>query len=210
MDLETALDRCPLVAILRGVGVDEARGVGEALYAAGVRVVQVPLGAPGALDSITALADRLGERALIGAGDVFSRADVDRAVAAGARLLSSPHCDPALIAAVRARGLYTLPGIFTPTEAFLALQAGASALALTPARSSSPQALAAMMSTLPPDTRVLPTGGVTPDRMGHWWAAGARGFGLGGTLYAPGRAPTEVARRARACIHALDGSPART
>jgi len=205
MDFETALDRCPLLAILRGLVPAEALPVGEALVNAGVALIEVPLSSPNPLRSIATLVESVGDRALVGAGTVTMMNQLDAVAATGAHMVVCPHTDPALIARARALELVAIPGFTTPSEAFLALQAGASALALFPAQASSPAALAAMRAVLPPDTAVLPVGGITPDQMGHWWAAGARGFGLGGTLYRPGRAARDVAERARACIRALTG-----
>ncbi len=205
MDFETALERCPIVAILRDLEPSEALPVGQALVGAGVTLIEVPLDAPDPMRSITTLVECFGEKALIGGGLVTAPDQVDALADAGARLVVSPHTDPALIARARARELLPLPGVLTPTEAFRALRAGAVALQLFPAQATRPQALAAMRSVLPPGTAVLPVGGITPDKMGHWWAAGARGFGLGGTLYRPGRSARDVAERARACIAAIKG-----
>lgn len=210
MDFETAFARCPLIAILRGLTPSEALPVGEALVRAGLTLIEVPLDAPEALRSIATLAEIAGDRALVGAGTVHRATQLDAIVDAGGRLALCPHTDPALITRARALGLACLPGALTPTEALTALAAGADAITLFPAQASSPAALAALLTVLPPGTRVLPTGGVTPDAMGRWWAAGARGFGLGGTLYRPGRSAKAVAERARACVAAmtepLDGS----
>lgn len=200
-----ALDGCPLVAILRGITPDEAAPVGRALIDAGIRVVEVPLDAPRALASIAALVEAVGDRALVGAGAVFTPSQVDGVAAAGARLIASPHTDPPLIERARALELHCTPGFQTPSEAFAALHAGADALRLFPAKAIEPVALKAMMAVLPEGTRVLPVGGITPDVMGHWWSAGARGFGLGGMLYRPGRSPKQVAERARACVVAMRG-----
>lgn len=203
--LHLALDRCPLVAILRDITPQEALPVGQVLVDAGVRIIEVPLNAPSPLRSIAVLAENLGDRALIGGGAVISMHQVDAVANAGGRLLVAPHTDPSMIERARALELACMPGIFTPSEAFTALQAGADALGLFPAQGASPTMLASLLSVLPRRTRVLPVGGITPEAMGHWWAAGARGFGLGGMLYRPGRKPAEVARRARACVAAIRG-----
>lgn len=205
MDFETALARSPLLAILRGLPPAEALPVGEALVAAGVTLLEVPLSAPEPLRSVALLVEHIGDRALIGVGGVTRMSDLQAVAASGARVAVSPHTDPALIARALALDLLPLPGVLTASEAFLALQAGASALLLFPAQASAPAALASLRAVLPSRVPLLPTGGITPDRMGHWWAAGARGFGLGGTLYRPGRPPREVAARARACLGALKG-----
>lgn len=210
MDFETAFARCPLVAILRGLTPTEALAVGEALVRAGLTLIEVPLDAPEALRSVATLAEVAGDRALVGAGGITQASQLDGLLDAGGRLVLCPHTDRALIERARTLGLACLPGALTPTEAITALAAGADALALFPAQASSPAALAALLTVLPAGVRVLPIGGITPDAMGRWWAAGARGFGLGGTLYRPGRPAKAVAERARACVAAmtepLDGS----
>lgn len=211
MDFDTAFKRCPLIAILRGITPTEALPVGEALLQAGLTMIEVPLDAPDALRSIATLAEIAADRALIGAGRVTRASQLDAIVNTGGRLVVCPHTDRALIERARALGLTCLPGVLTPTEALTALDAGADALTIFPAQASSPTALAALLTVLPDDTYVLPVGGITPDAMGRWWAAGARGFGLGGTLYRPGRATPAITERARACVAALtkrlDGSP---
>ncbi|MGL4314676.1 MAG: 2-dehydro-3-deoxy-6-phosphogalactonate aldolase [Sphingomonas sp.] len=193
---DAAFARCPLVAILRGVKPDEVVAIGEALVAAGFTLIEVPLNSPDPLDSIARLATALAGRALVGAGTVLKPAQVDHVAAAGGAMVVSPNSDAGVIAATAAAGMVSLPGCATPTEAFCALDAGATALKLFPAEASSPAALKAMRAVLPPATRLLPVGGITPDAMAGWRAAGAAGFGLGGALYAPGRNAAEVRERA--------------
>lgn len=203
MDFETAFRRCPLIAILRGLGPREALAVGEALVQAGLTMIEVPLDAPEALRSVATIAEVAGDRALVGAGGVMRPTQLDAVLDAGGRLVVCPHVDLNLVDRAARLGMTCLPGVLTPTEAVAALDGGAEALTLFPAQGSSPAALAAMMTVLPEGTRVLPVGGITPDAMGRWWAAGARGFGLGGTLYHPGRSAKAVGERARACVAAV-------
>ena len=185
-------DRLPLVAILRGVRPDEVEAIGEALVDAGFTLIEVPLNSPEPFDSIGRLARRLGDRALVGAGTVLSPEAVDAVLAAGGAMVIAPNMNPAVIAGAAAHGLPALPGIFTPTEAFAALAAGAAALQLFPAEGSSPAALKAMRAVLPRETRMLPVGGVAPETMRPWVEAGANGFGLGSALYKPGRTAAGV------------------
>ncbi len=203
--LALALAACPLMAILRGITPAEALPVGQVLVDAGIRVIEVPLNSPQPLRSIGVLADNLGDEALIGGGTVISVPQVDAVSSAGGRLIVSPHTDQMMIHRARSLEMSVIPGVFTPSEAFSALEAGADTLELFPAQGSSPAMLRALLTVLPAGVRVLPVGGITPEAMGLWWAAGARGFGLGGMLYAPGRKPAEVARRARACVAAIRG-----
>lgn len=201
----TNLADCPLVAIIRGVRAEEVVAVGDALIEAGIRIIEVPLNSPDPLRSIEALAKRAGADAVIGAGTVLDPADVARIAAIGGELIVSPHTDPDVITATVQAGLVSAPGYFTPSEAFAAVRAGAHALKLFPAEAASPKVLKAQLAVLPKDRPVLVVGGVTPDTMGEWLAAGAKGFGLGSGLYVPGLAPTEVGRRAKAYVAALAG-----
>ena len=194
--------RMPLVAILRGLEPAQAVAVGEALYEAGFRTLEVPLNRPGALDCIAALVRTLPEGALVGGGTMLSLADVDAVHAAGGRLMVSPNCDARVIAHAAALGMLCAPGVATPTEAFVALQAGAHALKLFPSEMVGHGGLKAMKSVLPAGTEFWPVGGITPDSMGGWVKAGATGFGIGSQLYAPGTSVAEVLERGRAYVAA--------
>jgi 2-dehydro-3-deoxyphosphogalactonate aldolase len=199
--LKAAMAVCPLVAILRGVRPEEVEAIGRVLIDAGFSLIEVPLNSPDPFDSIARLA-RL-EGALVGAGTILDPAEVEKLAAAGGMLAVSPHCDPAVIAETKRLGLISIPGIGTPTEAFAALKAGADALKLFPAEGASPTMLKAMRAVLPKETAVLPVGGIAPDTMGPWRAAGAAGFGLGSGLYKPGDSAEAVAAQARKFIAAL-------
>ena len=204
MDLRQHLARCPLVAILRGIRPEEAEAVGEALVAAGIGIIEVPLNSPDPFDSIGRLVRRFGDDALIGAGTVMRPADVARLAACGGRLMVTPHADPALVRAAKAAGLLAAPGFFTPAEAFALLDAGADALKLFPAEAASPAVLKALRAVLPPDTAVLPVGGMDASTIPLWRAAGAAGFGIGSALYKPGDNAAEVSRKATLLRHALE------
>jgi 2-dehydro-3-deoxyphosphogalactonate aldolase len=196
--LQDILAPLPLIAILRGVKPAEATAIGEALVGAGFVAIEVPLNSPEPLASIRLLADAFGERALIGAGTVRDPADVARVAAAGGRLVVMPHGDVPVIDAAKQRGLLCVPGVATPTEAFAALDAGADALKLFPAEALPPAMVKAWRAVLPEDVWLLPVGGIRPDSMAPYLAAGANGFGLGSALYKPGMTPAQVAANARA------------
>lgn len=200
---ETAFSACPLVAILRGLTPDAAPDVGDALVEAGFTLIEVPLNSPEPLRSIALLAERLAGRALVGAGTVLTPAQVGAVADAGGTLVVSPNTDAAVIGATVEAGLIALPGYQTPTEAFAALAAGATALKLFPADVATPLALKAHRAVLPAGTRVLAVGGVTPDSIAGWRQAGADGFGLGSNLYRPGKAAADVARDADAFVAAI-------
>lgn len=201
-EFDAALAGCPLVAILRGVTPAEVVQVGEALFDAGFRLIEVPLNSPDPLVSIARLAKAFAGRAVIGAGTVLSVADVAAVAAAGGTMIVSPNTNVEVIAATRQGGLVSLPGIATPSEAFAAIDAGATALKLFPAEGANPAVLKAIRAVLPAGVRVLPVGGIAPDNMAPWLKAGAAGFGIGSALYSPGVRPDEIAVRARTFIAA--------
>lgn len=194
--LEAYLGRCPLVAILRGVAPEEAIEIVDALSASGFSIVEVPLNSPDPLVSIEILARGVGEGLLIGAGTVLEPKSVDEVFEAGGRLIVAPNADPAVVARAKALGMAVIPGVATPTEAFAMLKAGADALKLFPAEGAPPAVLKAMRAVLPKNIPILPVGGITPESMAGYVAAGANGFGLGSALYKPGDKPSDVAKKA--------------
>lgn len=197
-DFRAALAACPLVAILRGVQPEEVEGVGQTLLECGFTLIEVPLNSPRPFESIERLARCAGDRAVVGAGTVLTPGDVTRVADAGGRLIVSPNSDEAVIRSAAGAGLAVLPGFFTPTEAFAALRAGATGLKLFPAEAATPAVVRAQRAVLPKDVPLLVVGGVTPDTMAPWVAAGADGFGLGSALYRPGSTCAEVSAAATA------------
>jgi 2-dehydro-3-deoxyphosphogalactonate aldolase len=202
-DLHHYLDRCPLVAIIRGVTPGEAEAIGDAIYEAGIRIIEVPLNSPGPLDSIARLAKKFGDRVLVGAGTVLKADQVGSIRQAGARLIVSPDTNVEVISAAAAAGLVSTPGYFTPSEAFTAIRAGASALKLFPAEGASPAVLKGQLAVIPRDVPILAVGGIKPDNMRPWLDAGASGFGLGGGLYVPGQSAEQTLAKARAYVEGL-------
>jgi 2-dehydro-3-deoxyphosphogalactonate aldolase len=192
----------PLVAILRGVEPDEVLAVGRTLFDAGFRVIEIPLNSPRPLDSIHRLADALGDRASIGAGTVLQPAEVAGVAAAGGRLVVSPNADPEVIRGAKAARLVSCPGVATPSEGFSAIAAGADALKLFPAEQIGPAVVKAWRAVFPRDLPLLPVGGITPDTMHGYRAAGATGFGLGSALYRPGMTVAAVRHAADAFVTA--------
>lgn len=199
--LQQALGVNGLVAILRGLPPAEAAVVGHTLYEAGIRIIEVPLNSPKPLDSIGILRAVLPADCLIGAGTVLSPAQVGQVKAAGGQVIVMPHCDPQVLRAAKAAGLFLIPGVATPSEAFAALAEGADALKLFPADQIGPAAIRAWRAVLPATTALLPVGGITPRNMASYLEAGASGFGLGSALYTPGLEAAEVGRRAKEFIH---------
>lgn len=197
-----AFAACPLVAILRGLTPAEAEGVGDALVDAGFTLLEVPLNSPDPLTSIAAMAKRYAGRAMVGAGTVLTPEAVAQVADAGGELIISPNTNTDVIRASVARGLVSLPGYYSPSEGFAALAAGAHALKLFPADGASPAFLKAQRAVLPKDLKVLAVGGISPDNMAQWRAAGADGFGLGSNLYRAGKSVADVARDAAAFVSA--------
>jgi 2-dehydro-3-deoxyphosphogalactonate aldolase len=204
--MEDALAELPLIAILRGVTPDEAVPAAQALADAGFRIIEVPLNSPQPLRSIERMARALGERCLIGAGTVMSAAQVDEVARAGGRLIVMPHGDAQVIRAAKARGLWCAPGIATPAEGFAALAAGADALKLFPAELLTPPVVKALRAVFPPQVLFLPVGGITPQGMAAYRAAGANGFGLGSALYKPGMPIEQLRVNAQAFVDAWAAS----
>jgi 2-dehydro-3-deoxyphosphogalactonate aldolase len=200
--LRPYLARLPLVAILRGITPDEVVAIGTTLVTAGFAIIEVPLNSPEPIESVRRLAAALGPDILVGAGTVTEPERVAEIAAAGGRLIVMPHSDPAIVRAAKAAGMACTPGVATPTEGFAALRNGADALKLFPAEVMPPAVLKAWLSVFPKGTAFLPVGGITPDSMAGYVAAGAAGFGLGSALYKPGFDAREVGARATAFVEA--------
>lgn len=193
-----------LVAILRGLKPDEAVAIGSAVFEAGIEAIEVPLNSPDPFTSIERLAKELPMTALVGAGTVLSAEDVDRLNGAGGRLLVSPNIDAGVMARAAHHAMVTMPGVFTPSEAFQAIRLGASALKFFPASVLGPGGIAAMRAVLPADTLVGAVGGVSDKDFAGYRAVGVSVFGLGSSLYKPGITATDVAAKARTAVAAWD------
>jgi 2-dehydro-3-deoxyphosphogalactonate aldolase len=200
--IQSYLERLPLVAILRGVTPDEILPIGRALVDAGFVMIEIPLNSPRPIESIALLHEELGAGILVGAGTVTKERQVREIAEAGGGLVVMPHSDPMVIRAAKTAGLICTPGIATPNEGFAALANGADALKLFPAELLTPAVLRAMRSVFPTTAKFLPVGGITPDSMGEYVAAGAAGFGLGSALYRRGDGVERVATNARAFVDA--------
>lgn len=192
-----------LIAILRGITPPEAAAAAQALVAAGITRIEVPLNSPEPFASITAMV-RATPDAEIGAGTVLTVDDVGRVKAAGGSLVVSPNCDPDVICATRAQGMASWPGVMTPTECFAAIKAGASGLKLFPGSLIGPEGLKAIRAVLPKDLPVYAVGGAGPANFADWAKAGANGFGIGTALYTPGLSTAEIATRATEIVAAYD------
>lgn len=191
----TTLIQAPLIAILRGLTPQEAPAVGRALWDAGFPILEVPLNSPEPYLSIAALREALPD-ALIGAGTVLDLTQVVQVQAAGGQLIISPNFNPAVVAAAKTARMFAIPGVATPTEAFAALAAGADAIKLFPSEMISPAAVKAMRAVLPRDALLIPVGGIGALNMAAYWQAGANGFGIGASLYSPGKTISSIQRDA--------------
>lgn len=194
--LKQYLSSFPCVAILRGITPEEVLSIGETLLKEGIQIIEVPLNSPRPFESIERLQKHFGEDALIGAGTVLRLEELLRVHEIGGQLIVSPHCDTALIQQTLNLHMVSIPGVFTPTEAFEAIHKGAHALKWFPAQGVSPSYFRAMNAVLPPDIPALAVGGVGPETMQMYWDAGLRGFGVGGALYKPGDTAEDVQKKA--------------
>lgn len=208
--LDEALMAAPLIAILRGLDPDRAVAVAEVLVAAGFRIIEVPLNSPSPLKSIERIARRVGETAIVGAGTVLNENDMVSVADAGGRIIVAPNMNPVLGAATVSRGLSWCPGVMTPSEAFAALDIGASVLKFFPAEMIPPKAISAMRAVLPHDALIAAVGGVNPDGMAVYREAGTDAFGLGSALFRPGYSLDNLARRAKQFVEAASDLEDRT
>lgn len=193
-----------LIAILRGITPDEVPAITEALIDAGITRIEIPLNSPDPFESIARMVACAGDRAVIGAGTVLDPSEVTRLAEIGAGMVVSPDCNEAVIRAAKAAGLLSYPGVFTATECFAALRAGADGLKLFPAFKLGQDGLSALKAVLPAGTETFAVGGVGPDDFAGWFKAGATGFGMGSNLYKPGASAARVALDAKQIVSAYD------
>ncbi|GAK70113.1 2-dehydro-3-deoxy-6-phosphogalactonate aldolase [Agrobacterium rubi TR3 = NBRC 13261] len=194
----------PLVAILRGIRPEETEAVVTGLLESGLRAIEIPLNSPDAFRSIEIAAKLAPADALIGAGTVLTVEDVANLDAAGGKLMVSPNVDVEVITAAREKGMVTMPGVLTPTEALLALKAGATGLKFFPASVLGPSGINAIRAILPKDTLVAAVGGVSDKNFSDYTSIGVTAFGLGTSLYKPGMTTAEVQERAVLTVKAYD------
>ena len=194
--LKNAMQHCGLIAILRGIRPDEVAAIGLTLYQAGFRVIEVPLNSPQPFESIRILRSTLAADCVVGAGTVLLSAQVAEVKRAGGEIIVMPHSDGEVIRAAKQAAMACAPGVATLTEAFAALAAGADALKMFPAEQLGPVVVKAWRAVIPADVALIPVGGITPDNMAPFVAAGASGFGLGSALFKPGLSAMQVGRNA--------------
>ncbi|MBY6122169.1 2-dehydro-3-deoxy-6-phosphogalactonate aldolase [Mameliella alba] len=195
-----------LIAILRGLTPDEAAPVTEALITAGITKIEVPLNSPDPFDSIRRMITHAGDTALIGAGTVLDPVEVGQLAALGAGMVVSPDCNPRVIVAAKSAALLSYPGVFTATEAFTALRNGADGLKFFPAFKLGLDGFSALKAVLPAEAATYAVGGVGPEDFSDWQKAGITGFGIGSSLYKPGRTAGDVKARAEELVAAYDAA----
>ena len=195
-----------VIAILRGLEPDNAVATAQALIEAGITRIEVPLNSPEPLVSIGRMVEAFGEEAVLGAGTVLSPQDVEDVAGVGGRMIVSPDCNPQVIAATKAKGLLSYPGVMTPTEAFAAIRAGADGLKFFPAFKLGIDGLSALKAVLPPQMETYAVGGVGPEDFANWRKAGITGFGIGSALFKPGMSIADISARAQDLAAAWDGS----
>lgn len=200
MSLARHLTDAPLVAILRGVTPDTVIAIGQALYDAGFRAIEVPLNSPDPLDSIARLSAHFGDDCLTGAGTVLSVEAVESVAKAGGKLIVTPNTDPSVIARAVSLDLLPMPGFATATEAFAAIKAGARHLKLFPAATYGHGHIKALSAVIPKEVKLYAVGGVGADNLHIWRAAGVAGIGVGSEIFKPGFSAAEVGDRARQLI----------
>jgi 2-dehydro-3-deoxyphosphogalactonate aldolase len=202
MTFADAISDCGLIAILRGITTAEIESVGQALVEAGIRVAEIPLNSPDPFASIEKMSAAFKGKLVVGAGTVLSVQDVNLLKAHGGQISVSPDCNEAVIARARELGLAPVPGVFTPTEAFAAIRAGATHLKLFPAEAASPATVKAWRAVLPRRVQVYAVGGITASNMQGWVEAGVSGFGIGSNIYKQGASAAAVARSAKEFVTA--------
>lgn len=203
MSLPPLLQKFPLIAILRGIKPDEVLTIAHVLIEEGFSCIEVPMNSPSPLVSIARLSKEFGQQALIGAGTVTCVTEVTQVKECGAKLIVMPHTDVEMIAMAKKMGLCCIPGIYTVTESYHAIKAGADALKLFPAEAAPPAVLKSLTAVITKEIPILPVGGITPELMQPYWQAGASGFGLGSALYRAGDHKQHVQENARAFVRAF-------
>jgi 2-dehydro-3-deoxyphosphogalactonate aldolase len=203
---DQAFAACPLIAILRGIAPEEVADIGKVLFAAGFRIIEVPLNSPQPFDSIAQLVQTFGDRAVIGAGTVTRLEEVLELARIGAAAVISPHADLTLVRATVAAGMVSLPGILSPTEAFAALAAGATGLKLFPMEMIGISGVKALKAVLPKSARLIGVGGIGSENIKALRTAGCTGFGIGSTLYKPGDSAKAVGEAAKAMVQSINSA----
>ena len=196
--------RRPLIAILRGVTPLEAESVSEVLIEAGINIIEVPLNSPKPFETIARMVEFHGDKGIFGAGTVLTEDEVLKVADVGGKIIVSPNSNPSIIKKTKELNLYSFPGVFTPTECFQALDAGADALKFFPASLLKAKNFKAISSVLPKNIISIAVGGINENKFNKWLEVDITGFGLGSNLYKPGMLVEEVKLKANQIVKSYD------
>lgn len=200
-----------LVAVVRGADPDTVGRVVDALVTGGCRAVELTADTEGAMELLRELSGSLGEDVSLGVGTVLDAETARAALLAGAEFVVTPSFDPGVVEVANRYGVPVAPGVFTPTEAVRAYEAGADLLKLFPAATGGPGHLAGLKGPLG-HVPLVPTGGVDLENVGAFVEAGATAVGVGSALVdreAVANGEFEVlTERARAFLESIEAARA--
>jgi 2-dehydro-3-deoxyphosphogluconate aldolase/(4S)-4-hydroxy-2-oxoglutarate aldolase len=181
-DVCARIEAVGIVPVVRAPSPDLAMRAAEAVLAGGISIFEITMTVPNATEVIRSLVEKLGDRAVVGAGTVLRAKDAEACIAAGAAFIVSPGFDFDTLAEAHNRGVPIMPGALTPTEVITAWKADADMVKIFPASAvGGPKYIKALKGPLP-DVKMLPTGGVNAQTAGEFIAAGAAALGVGGEL----------------------------
>ena len=198
--------RRPLIAILRGITPLEAESVSDVLIEAGIKIIEVPLNSPRPYETIERMAKFHGDNGIFGAGTVLNEDEVSMVADAGGNIIVSPNSNPLIIKKTKELNLLSFPGVFTATECFQALDAGADGLKFFPASLLKPKSFKALSAVLPADIISIAVGGIDEINFSSWIEVKITGFGLGSNLYKPGMLLDDIQAKAEKIVKAYDNS----
>ena len=198
--------RRPLIAILRGITPLEAESVSDVLIEAGIKIIEVPLNSPRPYETIERMAKFHGNNGIFGAGTVLNEDEVSMVADAGGNIIVSPNSNPLIIKKTKELNMLSFPGVFTATECFQALDAGADGLKFFPASLLKPENFKALSAVLPDNIISVAVGGIDEINFSSWIEVKITGFGLGSNLYKPGMLLDEIQAKAEKIVKAYDNS----
>ena len=196
--------RRPLIAILRGITPLEAESVSDVLIEAGISIIEVPLNSPQPFETIERMVKFHGNKGIFGAGTVLKEYDVYRVQEVGGKIIVSPNLNTLVIKKTKELNMYSIPGVFTATECFDALDSGADALKFFPASLLREENFKSLNAVLPENTISIAVGGISENTFPSWLKVNINGFGLGSNLYKPGRLVEEIKLKAENIVKCYD------
>tara|TARA_B100000767_G_C19680237_1_gene499250 strand:+ start:549 stop:1178 length:630 start_codon:yes stop_codon:yes gene_type:complete len=199
-------NRRPLIAILRGITPLEAESVSDVLIESGINIIEVPLNSPNPFETIERMANFHGENGIFGAGTVLKEQEVSSVADAGGKIIISPNTNSLIINKSKELNLLSFPGVFTASECFEALEAGADGLKFFPASLLKPNNFKALSAVLPDNIVSIAVGGIDEIQFPNWLEVKVTGFGLGSNLYKPGMLLDEIKAKAERIVKVYDSS----